>query len=164
MNLRDSFSMRQRPRGLFKWMLRLPVPLFRMRLGWIFGERFVLITHRGRRSGTLHQTPVEVVEHDGPGHEYIVCSGTGPTADWYRNLVSSPAVEIQVRNRHWEPAQRMLDNVEAARRFHTYETLHPRTAGRLLRTMGRSYDGSDAGRVAMMASMPMVAFSDQPRR
>ncbi len=27
--------------------------------------------------------------------------------------------------------------------------------------MGDSYDGTDAGRVAMMVGVPMVAFSDQ---
>jgi hypothetical protein len=53
----------------------------------------------------------------------------------------------------------MLDDAEAAQCFARYEDAHPRTARRLLATMGNSYDGTDDGRVAMMADMPMVAFS-----
>jgi deazaflavin-dependent oxidoreductase (nitroreductase family) len=164
MGLRDSFSMRQRPRGLFKWLLRLPNHLYRARLGWLLGDRFLLITHRGRRSGQLHRTTVEVVEHDRSGGEYVVCSGTGPNADWYRNLHAAPAEAVQVGTRQWRPDQRFLTAAEAADRFADYEREHPRTAVRLLRTMGNSYDGTDEGRVAMMADMPMVAFSDQPAR
>ncbi len=160
MDLPDSFSFRQKPTGAFKHLLHLPVHLYRMRLGFLLGDRFVLITHRGRKTGQDHQTTVEVVEHDEQTHEYIVCSGTGPDADWYRNLAARPASAIQVRNRSWVPTQRVLDDEEAARRFAAYETRHPGTARRLLAAMGNSYDGTDEGRLDMMGSMPMVAFSD----
>jgi deazaflavin-dependent oxidoreductase (nitroreductase family) len=158
--LPDSWSFRQRPSGIFKHVLRLPVTLFRWRLGFLFGDRLILITHRGRRTGRALQTVVEVVEHDGVSGEYVVCSGTGPEADWYRNLRSASAIAVQVGNRTWIPVQSFLDGDEAAARFARYEQAHPRTARRLLESMGNAYDGTDAGRVAMMARMPMVAFSD----
>ena len=109
-------------------------------------------------SGRRYQTPVEVVEHDTVTDEYIVCAGLGRSSDWYRNLVARPALRVQVGNRSWEPRQRLLDVTEAADRFARYEHRHPRTAKRLLAWMERSYDGSDAGRLAMMDEMPMVAF------
>ena len=160
MRLADSFSFRQRPTGVFKRLLRVPVHLFRCKLGFVFGDRLLLLTHRGRASSLLHQTALEVVEHDRQAHDFIVCSGTGPGADWYRNLRSEPAVAIQVRNRRWVPHQRLLGDEEAAQHFARYEVAHPRAAPRLLASMGNGYDGTDAGRVAMMADMPMVAFSD----
>jgi deazaflavin-dependent oxidoreductase (nitroreductase family) len=160
MRLPDSFSLRQTPTGAFKHVLRLPVHLFHWKLGWVLGDRFLLLTHQGRTSGRPYETPIEVVEHDEVGGEYVVCSGTGPAADWYRNLRAHPALAVQVGNRSWVPAQRFLDDDEAARRFAGYEARHPRTARRLLDLMGNSYDGTDAGRVAMMADMPMVAFTD----
>lgn len=163
MRLPDSFSFRQKPAGAFRRLLRLPVPMFHGKLGWLFGDRILLLTHQGGTSGRRYETPVEVVEHDDDTGEYVVSSGTGPTADWYRNLRAHPALAVQVRNRSWVPAQRFLDDEEAARRFARYEARHPRTARRLLDAMGNRYDGTDAGRVAMMADMPMVAFSDEPR-
>ncbi len=156
----DNWSFRQKPTGGFKHLLRLPVYLFRWRLGFVFGDHLLLVTHRGRRSGDVFQTPVEVVEHDFDRHEYIVCSGTGPGADWYRNLGASPALAVQVGNRRWAASQRFLEESEAADRFARYEAAHPRAARTLLDSTGNSYDGSDAGRLAMIAHMPMVAFTD----
>ncbi len=162
MRLPDSFSFRQKPTGAFKHILRVPVYLFRWKLGFLFGHRFLLLTHEGRKSGKQYQTPVEVVQHDTDTGEYVVCSGTGPTADWYRNLEAHPATSIQVKNEVWVPEQRMLDDEEAAERFAAYEAAHGKAAERLLESMGNSYDGTGADRVRMMADMPMVAFSDTP--
>jgi deazaflavin-dependent oxidoreductase (nitroreductase family) len=159
MSLSDQFSFRQKPTGLFKWILHIPVYLFKQRLGFLMGDRFILVTHEGRKSGRTYQTPLEVVQHDEASGEYIVASGTGPGADWYRNIAAKPASRVQVRNQAWEPTQRLLDATEAAARFKRYEQEHPKTASRLLQSMGNSYDGTDEGRREMMAGMPMVAFS-----
>jgi hypothetical protein len=67
-----------------------------------------------------------------------------------------------VRNEVWTPAQRVLAPDEAARRFHQYEQAHPKTATRLLDSMGQSYDGTDEDRVRMMAGIPMVSFTPVP--
>lgn len=164
MGLFSDWNMKQKPTGAWRSILRAPIHLYRWRLGFLFGERLLMVTHRGRVTGAIHRTVVEVVEHDPEMSEYIVCSGTGPAADWYLNLVASPATEIQVRNRRWTPDQRLLDDDEAARRFAGYERRHPKAARRLLQTMGNSYDGTDSGRLEMMAEMPMIAFSDDDRR
>lgn len=160
MRLPDSFSFRQRPSGVFKRLLRTPVWLYRARLGFLLGDRFLLVTHVGRTSGRPYQTPLEVVLHDLDAGEYLVCSGTGPQADWYRNLRVTPALQVQVGSHHWAPRQRLLSAEEAAVSFAVYERAYPSTARRLLESMGNSYDGTDAGRVAMMAQMPMVVFGE----
>ena len=163
MGMSESFSFRQKPTGVFKWFLKAPGWLFRVKLGFLFGDRFLLITHVGRKSGATYHTPVEVVVHDGETGEYIVCSGTGANADWYRNISATPATSVQVRNRIWAPEQRMLSADEAGTRFAEYERAHPKTSARLLTSMGQSYDGSDADRVRMMANIPMVSFGESER-
>ena len=130
---------------------------------WRFRDRFLLITHVGRTSANTYRTPLEVVVHDTATGEYIVCSGTGRDADWYRNISATPVTSVQVRNRVWAPEQVMLTDEEAGTRFAEYERAHPKTAARLLDSMGRSYDGTDEDRVRMMAGIPMVSFSDSPR-
>jgi len=163
MRLPDSFSMRQRPTGVFRWLLHAPVWLYRAHLGFLLGQRFLLITHVGRTSGREYQTVVEVVGHDPATRTWIVCSGTGPDADWYRNLQATPAIQVQVGGHAFTPVQTFLDTAAAAAAFHDYERAHPATARRLLDTMGNTYDGTDDGRVAMMAAMPMIAFTDPAR-
>ena len=154
-----NWNFRQKPSGLWKRALKLPAYLFRMHLGFLMGERLLLLTHVGRRSGIEYQTAIEIVEHDKQRGEYFVCSGTGPHADWYQNITAHPAVRVQVGNRSWQPSQRFLSQQEAAERFARYEAKHRRMAGVLLRSMGNTYDGTDEGRIQMMAHMPMVGFS-----
>jgi len=157
-----SWNMKAKPTGLWRRVLHSPVHLYNWKLGFLLGSRFILIDHTGRKSGKTYQTPVEVVTHDADTGEYIVCSGTGPKADWYQNLVANPANSVQVKNQSWEPTQRILTQPESSSYFKGYESDHPRAAKRLLKTMGREYDGTDDCLFAMMADMPMVAFSDSP--
>ena len=159
---RDAFSFRQKPTGLFKHFLKAPTYLFRWKLGFLFGDRFLMLNHLGRTSGRTYHTALEVVDHDASSGEYVVCSGTGPNADWYRNITARPAVSIQVRNDVWTPEQRMLSAEEAAHVFAGYEERHPKAARRLLASMGLSYDGTDADRVRMIGNIPMIGFRRPP--
>ena len=148
------FNFKQKPTGLFKQLLHTPVWLFRIRLGFLFGRRIVMLEHTGRRSGKLRRTPLEVVQRK--GDSYILCSGTGPTADWYRNIRSHPARALWVGSRRYSVSRRFLGDSEAATVFAEYETSHPKTASRLTDLMGVTHDGTHDGRVAMMREIPMV--------
>ena len=52
-----------KPTGWLRRMLKAPTYLYRARLGILFGYRFVMIEHRGRKTGTRHFTVVEVARH-----------------------------------------------------------------------------------------------------
>lgn len=45
-------------------VLRAPLVLYRHRLGWLLGRRFVYLAHRDRASGRRRETVVEVVRYD----------------------------------------------------------------------------------------------------
>ena len=77
-------------RGLLRFGLRFPVVLYRRHLGWLLGDRFLMLTHIGRKSGQPHQTVLEVVRHDGQTGEYVIASGWRGKSDWYRNLQKTP--------------------------------------------------------------------------
>ena len=147
----------RRPTGFVRWVLRCPVSLYRARLGFLLGRRFVMIEHRGRRSGRHYRTVVEVAGRR--NGEWICASGTGPGADWYRNLRAHGLLAVWVGSRKRWATVRFLEAREAAGVMADYESEHPRTAARLYRIMGVSYDGTEEGRVAMMKKVPMVAFS-----
>lgn len=44
-----------KPRGALKWGYNLPIALYRLRLGWLLGHHFLMLTHRGRKSGHLRR-------------------------------------------------------------------------------------------------------------
>ena len=154
------FDFRSKPTGVFKWMLHAPSYLYRARLGFVFGSRFLMIEHRGRTSGTLYRTVLEVAGRHPERNEWISTSGTGPGADWYRNLEANGVEAVWIgSSRHAPATVRFVEAEEAGAVFATYEEAHPKAAVKLMDSRGVAYDGSDADRIEMMRSIPMVAFS-----
>lgn len=158
---RDDFSFRKKPTGFFKWILQAPKWIFRAHLGFIFGSRFLLLEHIGRKSGKRYQTPLEVASRDEAHDEYIVTSGTGVNADWYRNIRANPAVAIWLGSRRYPVKQRFLPTAEAVERMKEYEREHPKAAAKLEDLMGVSHDDTDESWTAMMEKIPMIGFIPQ---
>jgi len=147
----------QPPTGLTRFLFRTPIYLYRLRLGWLFGSRLLLLNHVGRVSGKSRQTVLEVVEHD--DDSYVVASGWGPGAAWYRNILHTPAITIQVGTRTMRVTAVPLDKEEAANIFTRYASRHRGAAKYLLpRVLGFSVDGSDADFRAVGQHMPFVRF------
>jgi hypothetical protein len=59
----------------------LPIYLYRLDLGRLLGHRFLLLVHRGRKSGLLRETVLEVLLHDPATNESVVLSAWGEKAD-----------------------------------------------------------------------------------
>ena len=87
------------PSGVSRALFRAPIYLYRLGLGWLFGKRILLLNHIGRVSGKQRQVILEVVEHDPTNGTFVVASGWGPTAAWYRNILHRPQVSVQVGRR-----------------------------------------------------------------
>jgi deazaflavin-dependent oxidoreductase (nitroreductase family) len=142
---------------------RLPIWLYRLRLGWLLGERFLMLTHTGRKSGRLRQTIVEVVRHDPASDAYIIASGWGERADWYRNIQKIPQVLICVGVRRMEAVAEPLPREVAARELHDYARRHPYAIRGLAKLMvGQTFDGSMAASEQLAERLPLVAL--RPRR
>jgi deazaflavin-dependent oxidoreductase (nitroreductase family) len=148
-----------KPRGLLKAALKAPTYLYRAHLGVLFGHRFLMVEHRGRRSGARYRTVIEVAGRIPERSEWVCTSGTGPKADWYLNLRAGGLEAVWIGSRRRSATVRFLEPDESARIMGDYERAHPTTAAKLYRVMGVSYDGTDADRVRMMADIPMVAFA-----
>jgi len=145
----------QPPAGLARLLFRAPVHLYRWRLGRLLGGRFLLLNHVGRVSGKRRQTVVEVVEHTGDD-AYIVCSGFGARADWYRNVLAHPGVLIQVGARTVPAVAEPLSADEGGAYMARYAPRHPRAAARLVRMMGFRVDGSVEDYLAVGRELPFL--------
>jgi deazaflavin-dependent oxidoreductase (nitroreductase family) len=147
----------QPPAGLTRFVFRIPIHLYRLRLGWLFGRRLLLLNHIGRVSGKPRQTVLEVAERN--GDSYVVASGWGPTAAWYRNVLHTPDVTIQVGTRTILVTATPLDQEEGAEVFARYGSRHRAAAKYVLpRVLGFSVDGSDADFRAVGKHLPFVRF------
>ncbi|WP_406446916.1 nitroreductase family deazaflavin-dependent oxidoreductase [Streptomyces sp. NBC_01613] len=147
------------PVGLRRFVARLPVLLFRVGLGRVFGQRLLLLHHTGRMSGQSRQVILEVVAYDPAHGTWIVASGFGPKAAWYQNLRRQPQAVVQIGNRRYTVTAQFLPPEEGGAIMARYAPRHPRTARRLCAFMGFSVDGSERSFREVGQSVPFVRLA-----
>jgi deazaflavin-dependent oxidoreductase (nitroreductase family) len=162
--LRDHTSAGRRHRlpGWARWLLQAPARLYDYRPEWLLGQRFLRLTHRGRRSGRCRRTVLEVVGFTQQGAP-VVLAARGRQAQWYRNLRHDPAVEIDIAGERRRVRARDLDEQEAVGVLADYEHRHrwarPVVQRVFSRLAGCRYDGGDAARRQLVRHHPLVAFA-----
>ena len=154
-----------KPGPLLKRALRLPVFLYGIGAGRLLGHRFLLLAHRGRRSGRVFRTPLEVVAWDAGLREAVVMSGFGRRSDWFLNALAGGAEEVRIASSTFRPEVRELGVDEAARALAVYERrnrlLAPVVRMVLSRLAGFRYNGSDAARRELVERLPLVGLRDR---
>ncbi len=158
-----------RPARWLALMFKLPRALFRLRLDWLLGRRFLEVAHVGRVSGKIRRTVLEVIAYDPKTGESFVVSAYGEGADWYRNLALAPPHHVRQAGRGHSAECRFLSGAEAREVAETFCRHHPveaRLARPVLRRIGAAIT-PQGGTADILARLPMVAFrpvSDSPRR
>ncbi|WP_432168197.1 nitroreductase family deazaflavin-dependent oxidoreductase [Streptomyces sp. bgisy031] len=150
------------PRGWRRRLARLPVGLYRVGIGPLFGKRLLLLHHTGRTSGRDRQVVLEVVAHDADAGSWILASGFGPKADWYQNLRATPKTTIQVGNRHHAVTAHFLSADEGGEIMARYAPAHPRMARRLCAFMGFDLDGTAESYRQAGRQIPFVRLDAAP--
>ncbi len=131
------------PKGCSRLLWRAPIWIYRLKLGWLMGGRFLLLHHSGRNSGLPRQTVLEVVARDEKAGTYMIASGFGPKSDWFRNIKKSPEVSIEVGRSKQDMLARPLETEASGRAMVDYAHRNPRAAKELMRICGYRVDGSD---------------------
>jgi deazaflavin-dependent oxidoreductase (nitroreductase family) len=157
-------SIVDRPPGqALRFGLRLPVWLYRLHMSWLLGNRFLMLTHQGRKSGQSHHTVIEVVKFEKHTNTYYAVSGWGKKADWYQNIHKDPAVVIQTGRRKLKVHASDIPLAEAIDILDEYTRQHPLAFKELTGLfLGEQLQpGQDASR-RLAELMPMVAFQPGP--
>ncbi|MFQ5399606.1 MAG: nitroreductase family deazaflavin-dependent oxidoreductase [Anaerolineae bacterium] len=150
------------PRGWQRLLWRAPIWLYRLRLGWLLGRRFLLLNHVGRKTGLPRQAVVEVAKYDEESNTYTVASGFGKKSDWYRNLLKTPEVTIQVGLKKMAVTAVPLTPEQSGEEMVDYARRYPTAARNLTKLIGYQISGSEAEyRAIGQDVVPFVAL--QPR-
>lgn len=158
----DKISEPNLPHGLTRSAFRFPIWLYNVHLGWLLGNRFVLLAHTGRKSGRFRKTVLEVVRYNKTNGEVIVASGWGTKSDWFQNVTVNPKIEICIGNKHsFAIAERLLPEV-GAQELLEYSRRYPLTWRELVRFMGYRLDGTEEDILAMGRMVPMFLFKPLP--
>lgn len=146
------------PRGLARWLARLPVGLYRARLGWLLGDRFLMLAHVGRRSGLRRHTVLEVVRHDKTNDTYYVAAGFGENSDWLLNVAKMPDVVVHVGLRQRAAVAERLSPDDAAHEIAEFARRHPAETVVLARVLGLQWDRTMEDARELARALPMVAL------
>ena len=132
-----------------RWFVRAPINVYRAGLGFAFGHRLLMLEHVGRRSGARRYVVLEVVDRPTPD-EYVIVSGFGADAQWYRNIQANPSVRVWcgLRRALLATATPMTE-VESVAALDHYVADHPRAWKNLRAMIDRATDRS-------IDIMPMV--------
>lgn len=145
-----------RPGPLLRKLFRLPGLLYRAKLGWLLGRRFVRLHHLGRRTGIPRSTTVEVIRYTKTPLEIVVAAGYGKTSDWYRNLLHHRQTTIDLGSRAIAVTAYTVPGAEAEDILLGYSREHPHAARMLARLLG-------FGTVAELTrQVPLVRFTAAP--
>ena len=141
-------------------IFKLPVFLYRLRLGWVLGRRFMLLTHVGRSSGKVRRTILAVLRFDEQTKQiYAVSAWKG--SDWYYNIQSAPALQVETGFVRYVPAQRALSPEEITTAFIEYRERHPIFSRMVCRIPGWKWDATYEEFLELARTLRGVAFVPQ---
>jgi deazaflavin-dependent oxidoreductase (nitroreductase family) len=140
---------------LVRWLARAPIRLYQARLGFVLGSRFLMLERMGRKSGLKRYAVLEVVCHPSPSR-YVVASGFGTRAQWFRNVQANPTVRVYLRStKPVSAAARLLPPDEASAALAHYKTRHPKA-------WAKAKPVFEATLGATIDQMPVVALDLHP--
>ena len=150
------------PRGPLRWLFKLPAYVYRAHLGFLFGHRFLILVHEGRKTHRRYETPLEVLHYDRSTGEAIVAAGWGRKTTWLHNVEAGLAREVWIGRDRFVPAWRQLDADAAGAVFEDYER-HSGMPKALVRSvmswlLGWRYDGTPEARRRAVEQLPLLAF------
>lgn len=121
--------------GIWRWMRRMNGRVARLVVRGVGPGRVVLLlTTCGRRSGLPRVTPLQYEEIDGT---YWVGSARGVQADWYRNIMANPHVEVHIKGQHLRGlAEPVCDPARVADFLALRVQRHPWMIGLIMRLEG----------------------------
>ena len=138
-------------------IFKLPVVLYRLRLGWLLGNRFMQLSHVGRRSGKVRRTVLAVLRFDKQTKElYAVSAWKG--SDWYYNIQAAPALRVESGSVGFVPVQRTLSPEEITAAFIEYRRQHPIFSRMICRIPGWKWDSTYEEFLELARTLRGVAF------
>jgi deazaflavin-dependent oxidoreductase (nitroreductase family) len=137
----------------------MPIWIYRLGFGWLLGGKFLLLTHKGRKSGQSRQAVLEIIQAYPSENRYLVVSGFGSRSHWYQNIIIEPRVVIQVGTKRINAIAEQLDKKLAGDAMLAYAENFPGNLKTLSRVLGYEIDHSPAGYRTFGEQIPVIKFS-----
>jgi deazaflavin-dependent oxidoreductase (nitroreductase family) len=127
------------PNSRLRWFYRAPIKLYQLGLGRLMGGRFLMLTHKGRKSGLDRYVVLEVVGRE--PDSWYVAAAYGNNADWFRNIKADPNVTVNYKGQRTPATATVVPVPDAAEVLRRYAQAHPKAARTLGTLMGVPMEG-----------------------
>jgi deazaflavin-dependent oxidoreductase (nitroreductase family) len=144
------------PSGLMRIFARAPIGFYRGGLGWVFGGRFLMLTHIGRVTGEQRNVVLEVVRNDAQNDAFYVASGWGEKSDWLLNIQKDPNVNVQFKRGSFPAVAERLSVEDAELEMLDYGRRHPAALKQLARIMGFRIESTEAAYRELGRHVPVI--------
>lgn len=153
----------------FQWRLmkigqRIHRLMYAIGLGPLIGRIILLLTTKGRKTGMRRVTPLQYEEINGV---IYVGSARGKQADWFRNILADPQVDVRVKDRYFHGvAAPLTDPKQIADFLQTRLGRHPRMVGAMMRMHhlptkpARNQLDKLAAQLAVVAIRPLSGYEN----
>jgi len=142
--------------------LRMPGVLDRKGTSWVLQALspapVIVLVHRGRNSGRVFKTPLEMLLDDRERDELIISPMWGRNSDWYRNVLAGGLVEVHVGGEQRQVTWRELNDAERSAALDAYRRAHPTYSRMILRTLARVNDLKGDPHQAVLRELPMLGL------
>jgi deazaflavin-dependent oxidoreductase (nitroreductase family) len=140
--------------------LRMPSVLDRKGTRWMLQALspapVIVLVHRGRSSGRVYKTPIEILVDDPERSEFIVGPMWGRDSDWYRNVLAGGLVEVHGRGDALQVEWRELDEAERRAAIRAYREARPIYSRIILRMLVRVNALEGDPEQAMVRELPLL--------
>ncbi|MGX9789822.1 nitroreductase family deazaflavin-dependent oxidoreductase [Mycobacterium sp. MMS18-G62] len=143
-------------------IMRVPSALDRDGTRWALQtlglNTVIVLVHRGRRSGKLYRTPVEVMVDRPDRGEIVVAPMWGRQTDWYRNVVAGGLVEVHVRGEQCQVEWSELEAAERRTAMDAFRHAHPMYSRMIVRMLVRVNGLQGDRQRAVLREIPMLTL------
>ena len=157
------FNVPDPPQGFKAIPWRLPIWLYRLKLGGLLGYRMLLLTHKGRVSGEPREAVLEVIRYDKDTNTPYVASGFGEKSQWFQNIMQTPEVRIKIGNKGFRALAERLPEAEAVKVFRDYHERYPNAIKNLSKIIGYQVGDSEKDILDFMRMIPIIVFRPQEK-
>jgi deazaflavin-dependent oxidoreductase (nitroreductase family) len=126
------------------------------------GGAIAIVSHRGRHTGKLYRTPLEVIVEDRDREEIFLLPARGRQSDWYRNIVAAGPSGVRFRGKSFAADWRELSEEESHDALGIYTSAHPHWGPFILRGLARKHRLSGDPLPAVADTLPVLALKLRP--
>ncbi len=127
------------------------------------GEKFLLLEHTGRKTGSKRRAVLEVIRHDPTVGVYYVVAGFGERSDWLMNIKANPDVRIQVGNKFYPAIGVILNRERSSAEILDYAARNPKLIKLLAKSLlGYQLKDEKGNLLELANNLQVIRFHTRP--